>query len=256
MSIRHTWWHSIARGASSSSTPLALFVGGFIAMLPLWTGAIPIGIAYGVAARGAGFGLGETLLMSLTVFSAATQVSAIALLSKGAPWFVLIGVALALNAQLLLIGLAVGRQTRPSPFGRLVAAYFLTDGTYGVALTSDRLTLPRLVGAGVSMFAAWNIGTALGATAMHTLPDLWQLGVDVIVPLTFLAVLVPRVRTRAAALTALVAGVVTLLLIRLAPGSIVVLGASLAGSAVGAWWSRRTHTVPAVARPTAERDAR
>jgi predicted branched-subunit amino acid permease len=85
VSIRHTWWHSIAREASSSSTPLALFVGGFIAMLPLWTGAIPMGIAYGVAARGAGFGLGETLLMSLTVFSAATQVSAVSLLSKWAP---------------------------------------------------------------------------------------------------------------------------------------------------------------------------
>lgn len=256
MSIRHTWWHSIALGASSSSTPLALFVGGFIAMLPLWTGAIPIGIAYGLAARGAGFGLGETLLMSLTVFSAATQVSTVSLLSKGAPWFVFIGVALALNAQLLLIGLAIGRQTRPSPLGRLVAAYFLTDGTYGVALTGGRLTLPRLVGAGVSMFAAWNIGTALGATAMHTLSDLWQLGVDVIVPLTFLAVLVPLVRTRAAALTALVAGVVTLLLIRLVPGSMVVLGASLAGSAVGAWWSRHTYTVSAVTRPNAERDAR
>jgi predicted branched-subunit amino acid permease len=222
----------MGRGAPRHPTPLALFVRGFVAMLPLWTGAIPVGIAYGVAARGAGLGPGETLLMSLTVFSAATQVSAVSLFSQGTPGLVLVGVALALNAQLLLLGFAIGRQTRPSQLGRLMAAYFLTDGAYGVALTGGRLTLPRLVGAGVSMFAAWNLGTALGATAMQALPDLRQLGVDAIVPLTFLAVLVP-----------------------LAPGGVAVLGASLAGSAAGAWWSRRAHAAPAVTGPRAERDA-
>jgi predicted branched-subunit amino acid permease len=207
-----------------------------------------------VAARGAGLGLGETLLMSLTVFSAAAQMSAISLLSQGTPGVVLVGAALALNAQLLLIGLAIGRQTRPSLLGRLMAAYFLTDGAYGVALTGGRLTLPRLVGAGVSMFVAWNLGTALGATAVHALPDLQRLGVDFVVPLTFLAVLVPLVRTRAAVLSALVAGVATLLLGWLAPGGMVVLGAGLAGSAVGAWWSRCAHAVQTVTRPHVERD--
>jgi predicted branched-subunit amino acid permease len=248
VSIHHAWRYSTAQKAPPDPTPLALFVRGFGAMVPLWTGAIPIGIAYGVAARGAGLGLGATLLMSLTVFSAATQVSAVSLLSKGTAGVVLLGVALALNAQFLLLGLAIGRQTRPSPLGRLLAAYFLTDAAYGVALTGGRLRLPRLVGAGVSMFVAWNLGTALGATAVHALPDLRRLGVDFVVPLTFLAVLVPLLRTRAAALTALVAGVVTLLMVRLAPSGVVVLSASLTGSAVGAWWARRAGTGPSAAR--------
>ena len=46
-------------------------------------GAIPSGIAYGVAAHGAGLGPGETQLMSLVVFSAAAQVGAVALLGAG-----------------------------------------------------------------------------------------------------------------------------------------------------------------------------
>ena len=255
MSIRNAWRHFSVRGAAHTPTPLALFVQGYIAMLPLWTGAIPIGIAYGVAARGTGLGLGETLLMSLTVFSAATQVSTLALLGKGTAALALIGVALALNVQLLLIGFAIGRQTRPSPLGRLMAAYFLTDGAYGVALNGGQLTLPRLVGAGISMFMAWNLGTAIGATTVHALPDLRRLGVDFVVPLTFLAVLLPLLRTRAAVLVALVAGVVTLLMGQLAPGGAVVLGAGLAGSAVGAWWSRRTHDAPVITNPRAERQA-
>jgi len=254
--MRNAWWLSSGRETPRDPTARARFMQGCIAMLPLWTGAIPLGIAYGVTARGAGLSLSETLLMSLTVFSAATQVSAISLLSRETSGLVLVGVALALNAHFLLIGLAIGRQTRPSPLGRLIVAWFLTDAAYGVALTGGRLTLPRLVGAGVSMFVAWNLGTALGALTVHALPDLRWLGVDCVMPLTFLAVLVPLLRTRTAVLTALVAGVVTLLLVRLAPGGVVVLGASLVGSTVGAWWAHRAGAVTAVSRPSVERDAR
>src|SRR5204863_4019516 len=93
---------------------LALFRRGFLGLLPLWLGAIPIGIAYGVAARAAGFSLFETQLMSVIVFSASAQVSALALLGAGAPALIIVLTALALNSQLVVIGLAVGRQERPS----------------------------------------------------------------------------------------------------------------------------------------------
>lgn len=235
-------------------TPLALFARGFGALLPLWAGAIPVGVAYGVAARGAGLSFGEAQLMSLTVFSAAGQVSAVTLLDAEAPGIVIVGAALALNAQLLLLGLAAGRRLRPSRAGRLVAAFFLTDGAYGVAVAGGRLTLPGLLGAGVSMFVAWNAGTGLGAAAGHALPDPRRLGVDFVATLTFLAVLVPLVRTRAAALTAVVAGVAPLLLARLAPGGVAVLGAGLAGSAARAWWARRERSAPAGVAPDPNSD--
>jgi predicted branched-subunit amino acid permease len=218
-----------------------MFAGGFLAMLSLWVGAIPVGIAYGMTARAAGLSFIETQLMSLTVFSATAQMSATTLIGAGTPGVVLIGTALALHAQLLLLGLAVGRQTRPAWAGRLLGAYFLTDGAYGIALAGGQLTLARLLGAGVSMFIAWNLGTAVGAATLHTLPALGRFGVDFVAPLTFLAVLVPLVRTWPAVLTALVAGTAMLLLTRLVPHGVAVLGASLVGSAAGAWWAHRTQ---------------
>ena len=234
-----------AREAPDRPAPLALFASGFLALLPLWAGAIPSGIAYGVAARAAGLGPGETQLMSLVVFSAAAQVGAVSLLDAGAPVALLVGTALALNAQLLLLGLAVGRQIRPAWPARLVAAWFLTDGAYGIAVARGPLRLPVLLGAGVSMYTAWNAGTALGSLLGMAVPDLRRLGVDYVVPLSFLAVLVPLVRTRAAALVALVAGATALLLVRLVPGGVAVLGAGLVGSAVGAWRTRRDGELPA-----------
>lgn len=214
------------------------FMRGFVAMAPLWVGAIPVGIAYGLAARNAGLSAVETVLMSLTVFSAAAQLSAVSLIDDGAPLVVLIATAVALNVQLLLIGLAVGRQARVSAAPRVVSAYFLTDGAYGVVLAGGKPTLSGLLGAGVSMFLAWNIGTAIGVMAGDAMPDPRRLGVDLIAPLMFLVVLVPLLRGRAALAVALVAGVVALLLVQVVPVGAAVLGAGLVGSVTGAWLAR------------------
>ena len=56
--------------------------------------------------------------------------------------------------------------------------------------------------------------------------------------LAFLAVLVPLVRSRPALLVAVVAGLTALVLVRIAPGGVAVLGAGLVGCGVGAWATR------------------
>src|SRR2546423_15475872 len=99
-----------APAAIRRADTLAAFGRGYLALLPLWSGAIPAGIAYGVAARAGGLGVMETQLMSLVVFSAAGQIGAVSLLASGASPVLLIGTVMALNAQLLLLGLAIGRQ--------------------------------------------------------------------------------------------------------------------------------------------------
>lgn len=224
--------------------PLAGFARGFVAMLPLWVGAIPTGIAYAVAAGAVGISPGETLLMSLLVFSAAAQVSAVSLFDVGAPSLLLVGTAMALNAQLPLLGLAISREVRLGWVQRLATAWFLTDSAFGVAAGLGRLRLPALLGAGVSMYVAWNAGTVLGIAAGQAVPDPRRLGLDLVLPLAFLAVLVPLLRTRAALLAALVAAVAMMLLSRLVPAGVAVLGAGALGSAAGAWWARRAGARP------------
>src|SRR5215207_1026002 len=223
---------AVGRGAPAISAQVRE---GFLAMLPLWTGAIPVGIAYGVAAGDAGLSAAQTQLMSLLVFSAAGQVSALASLKESAPLLVVVITALALNVQLPLLGLAVARRTRPGWSGRLLAAWFLTDGAFGIAAARGALRLPVLVGAGASMYIAWNVGSGLGIVAGARLPDPRRLDLDFVVTLAFLAVLVPLVRGRASTLAVVVAALAELLLGRFQPGGVSVLGAGVAGCLAGAW---------------------
>jgi predicted branched-subunit amino acid permease len=226
------------RPASSRTGGMAAFGRGYVALLPLWSGAIPAGVAFGVAARSAGLSVGETQLMSLVVFSAAGQIGAVSLLAGGASPLLLLGTVLALNAQLLLLGLAIGRQLRLSWPARLATAWLLTDGAYGVSLGVGPLRAGVLLGAGASMYTGWNLGTLLGAGLGAVLPSPGAYGINLVAPLAFLAVLMPLVRSRPMLLVAAVAGVTAWLLSRVAPGGVAVLGAGLIGCCVGAWITR------------------
>lgn len=215
-----------------------LFGRGFVATMPLWTGAVPVGMAYGAAARDAGLDAGQAQLMSLVVFSAAAQLFAVSALVAEEPTGVVVGTAVALNVSVLLLGTTIERAVRVRWWERLVAAWVLTEGAYGVAAAGGRVRLPTLIGSGTSMFLAWNVGTAIGTIGGGALPAARGLGLDLVAPLTFLAVLVPLVRTRPAVLTALSAATTAMALGRVAPVGIAVLGAGLLGGAVGAWAGR------------------
>jgi predicted branched-subunit amino acid permease len=230
---------SLAQDDANRASTLTYFARGFVAMLSLWVAAIPSGIAYGVAARGVGLGALETQLMSLLVFSAAGQVGVLALLKAGAPLALAIGTVMVLNSQMLLLGLTVGRQLRPTWGERLLAAFFLTDAAFAIAASRERLRLPVLLGAGASMYIGWNAGTAIGIAAGRILLDVRGLGIDFVLPLIFLALLVPLVRTRPALVVVLVSGATTFLLSRVAPSGVAVLAAGVAASAAGAWWAHR-----------------
>lgn len=220
----------------------AAFRRGFVSMIPLWVAAIPSGIAFGVAARAAGLGAIEAQLMSLLVYSAAGQVGALALLTETLPRPLLIGAVMILNAQLLLLGLAAGRQLRPRWPARLGAAFFLTDAAFAVAAAGGRLRLAALVGAGVSMYLAWNGGTALGLLLGQQLLAVRGLGIDFVLPLIFLALAIPTLRSRAACGVALLAGLGTPLLGRVIPSGLALLLAGAIACLCGAWWTRHPAT--------------
>lgn len=222
---------------------------GFLGLMPLWTGAIPVGVAYAVAARVAGLNPVQTQLMSLTVFSAAAQFSAVSLFARGTPIVVMIVTVLTLNLQVFLFGLSAARETHPSLSRRLYTGYFLTDGAFAIAARGGRIRMPVLLGAGVSMYTAWNVGTLIGAAAGAVLPDLSRFGIDFVAPLTFLAVLVPLVRTRPAVLTVIVAGATTLLLIQFVPAGVAILGAALAGSVAGSSLASQSKSATLVDQP-------
>ena len=207
---------------------------GVWAMVPLWLGVVPFALVYAVLAREAGLTLLETQALSVLVFAGSAQVSAVGLFGSGAAALEIVSTTFLLNVRHVLYGLSLGRRTPLSRRQRPVAAYFLTDEAFGVVAASGERTFAFMLGAELSLFGMWNLATLGGAIAGSAITDPAELGIDLVFPLAFLALLVPLVRTRVELVVAVSSGAIAYVAARGLPGGLPILLTGVVGSLLGA----------------------
>ena len=228
-------------------------------MLPLWVGVAPFGLAYAVSARAAGLSLIDTQLMSLTVFAGASQFTAAGMFAAAASPLALILTTFVINVRHLLYSLTLGQRERLTWPQRLLSAQLLTDEAFGVVMAaspSGATGFGFLLGAELSLYLVWNLATLVGSLVGGVVPDPDAIGLDVIFPLAFLALLVPLLRRPVDAGVALFSGAAGLLAVRLMPGGLAVLVVGVLGALLGAWFTRGEDVAeeesPATREPAAE----
>jgi 4-azaleucine resistance transporter AzlC len=174
------------------------FGSGLRASVPVVAGYVPAAFAFGIAAGGAGFGTVETVLMSVIVYSGASQFALVGLLSSGASLVVAAGTALVLGTRHLLYGPPIARRLRPLETRRAsLAAFGLTDEVFAVAsarLPGGRPGYGWLLGLELGAYVSWAGGSWAGAIAGEAfagaLPSL-SAALAFALPALFVALLVP-----------------------------------------------------------------
>ncbi|MEZ4522388.1 MAG: AzlC family ABC transporter permease [Thermomicrobiales bacterium] len=209
---------------------------GFIQMIPLWPGVVAFSIAYAIAARTAGFGPFEIVAMSALIFAGSAQVAAVALYASGAGFIPIVLTGLLLNVRHIFYGLSINRwlperTTPPKP----VLAFFLTDESYGVSLRSfvaGRVSSLFLLGVSISLWIIYIPATAFGALVGDALPATERIGLEFIFPLTFVALLMPMLKTRVDVAVAIIAAALMFAIDGVVPdGASIVLVIALAATA-------------------------
>lgn len=231
--------------AESRSMPLARraaagadFRRGLVAPLVLWPGVIPFALAYALVARAAGFSPWETLLSSLLIFAGSAQLVAVNLVAGGAGIVAIVVTTLILNLRHILYGLSIDRTlAREERRARPLLAFLLTDELYGL-WTRERLegrgSLAYALGIGINLYLVWNLSTAAGALFGTLLPDPERIGLDFIFPLSFLALLLPLLRSRVALVVAATAGALVVLAAPFFSSGVSFLIAAIGAAAAGA----------------------
>ena len=237
----------------ATRTPGA-FARGFWALAPLWLGVIPFALAFAVTARAAGLSLLETQALSIFVFAGAAQFSAVGLIAAGAGGLEIVLTTLLLNVRHLLYGLSLGRVFHLTKRERPIAAFFLTDEAFGVAAGAKERSFSFLLGIELSLFVMWNLATLGGFLLGATVPDPAELGIDLIFPVAFVALLVPLVRTRVELLVAVGSGALAYGLQQSLPGGLPILVAGIAGSLLGAFLTRGLPADPTIDAEAAVRE--
>lgn len=180
---------------------------------PIVLGYLPFGLIMGTTIARSPIHDAVGWASSPLMFAGASQLAAIELIDAGAGAVVVLATALVINLRHVMYsgGMAPWFRDAPTAF-RVGAPYLLADPVYTMSalrfpdLPDARSRRQYYLGLGLFLLCGWLAMTAAGIVVGGALPD--GLGLDLAVPLTFLALLVPAVEDRPTLVAALVGGLV------------------------------------------------
>jgi predicted branched-subunit amino acid permease len=198
---------------------------------------IPFGLVCGVAAVQAGLGEWGAVALAAFAFAGSSQAVLTQFLSSGAPLSIAIISGLVVNLRIAVYSAAISpRIAGATPKERLLWAAFLVDQTFISNETRHQRgehmqhPLAFYLGCALVLWPWWVLMNAIGAFAGAKLPVSWQL--EFTIPLSFVAMVVPMLKSRSQVLAALAGGAAGVMLFAL-PLKLGLIAACVLGTCVG-----------------------
>ena len=180
------------------------------------------GAAFGAAGVTAGFSILQTCMLSLLLFSGASQFAVVGIMGAGGAAISAIATATLLGFRNALYGLQMAPILKVSGIKRVLAAQITIDESTAVATLqendADRRRGFYITGVGVYIF--WNLFTFLGAVGASAIGDPAVWGLDAAVPAAFCGLIWPRLKNKTHFLVSAVAITWALALTPISPAGI------------------------------------
>lgn len=201
----------------------------------------PFGLLFGVVGTESGLNILEVMVMTSLVIAGAAQFTALQLMSDNAPTLVVVATALAVNLRMAMYSAAMTPHLGAAPFWkRAVMSYFLFDQNYGISVLrydkepewglSEKISYYS--GTIVPIAPIWIIMSYVGAVIGSAIPP--ELALDFALPITFLSMVAPALRTIAHVAAAATSIILTLTLTFI-PFNLGLIIAAIVAMCIGAW---------------------
>ncbi|SEO83212.1 4-azaleucine resistance probable transporter AzlC [Salinihabitans flavidus] len=209
----------------------------------------PFALLFGVVATEAGLNLLETMAFSVLVIAGASQFTALQLLTENAPTVIVLASALAVNLRMAMYSASLVPHLGAAPlWQRAFAAYFLVDQSYAMGIVkyerdrdmSLREKMAYFFGVVTPICPNWYLFTLIGALVGQKIPP--EMALDFAVPITFIALTAPMLRTGAHVAAALMSVTLALVLAGLPYNSgllVAGIGGMITGAQAELWMERR-----------------
>jgi len=190
---------------------------GFRAMLPLAPGILPFGAVMGSTFAEANLTFDQSMLMNASVYAGAAQLATVNLMKLNAAVFVVVITGLMINMRFLLYSAAISPQLKGEPWWiKFACAFTLTDQSYATMtakadlFSNNHQAIRFYLGSALAMGLTWHGSVIAGVIFGNFAPA--SLSLDYAVPLSFVALLVPTLKTRGHRVLAVFSSLVSLLM--------------------------------------------
>ena len=162
--------------------------------LPVGVGYFSVSFGFGAMAAANGIGALDATLISASNLTSAGQFAGLTLILAASGLWELVLTQLVINSRYALMSLALSQRmgNRIGILPRLLIAFFNTDEIFALAMAEKQpLTVPVLLGLGLTPFIGWTCGTLCGALAGSVLPLMVRTALGVMLYGMFVAIVVP-----------------------------------------------------------------
>lgn len=195
-----------------------IFFKGFVEVSPHFLSVVPFGIIFGAIGVELGFGPYVTYVTSVIIFGGASQIVFLQLISGGASALVAITSVAVINSRHILYGAVLSEfLEKLSILKKMIISYFLTDQAFASSNfylkenNNNPIAYYHILGSGIGLWSSWQISTILGIILGSFVPE--ELGLKFIIPLTFIAMIIPYLKNIDHIIVMLISGSFALLLI-------------------------------------------
>jgi predicted branched-subunit amino acid permease len=180
------------------------------------------GAAFGAAGVTAGFSILQTCLLSILLFSGASQFAVVGIMGAGGSAVSAIATATLLGFRNALYGLQMAPILKVKGLKRILAAQITIDESTAVATLQENDADRRrgFYVTGIGVFVFWNLFTFLGALGASAIGDPAVWGLDAAVPAAFCGLIWPRLKNKTHFVVSAVAIAWALLLTPITPAGI------------------------------------
>ncbi|MFZ9876066.1 MAG: AzlC family ABC transporter permease [Candidatus Nanopelagicales bacterium] len=188
------------------------------------------GISFGALAVTSGFNFFQTQILSLGLFSGASQFAVVGIIGAGGGSIAAIATSSLLGLRNGFYALSLANLLKLKSYKKVLGAQITIDESTAMAVANNNdedLGRWAFWATGISVFVFWNIATAIGAFGAQFVTDPKSLGLDAAVAAAFLALLWPRLSNLKIRTVALIAGFLAFALTPLVQPGIPVLASVL-----------------------------
>jgi branched chain amino acid efflux pump len=180
-----------------------------------------LAVSFGVLARQLGWGVVAPVVASVVVFSGSAQFAIADVLGAGGSAAAAIVAAVLVNARFGVMGVAAASAFRGGRLRRALEGQATVDASWALANRGGgSFDRELMIGATLPQYVAWVGGTVIGVAVGDAI-DPEALGLDVLFPAFFLALLIDELRNgRQHVAAAVIAAVVAVVLIPFTPPGI------------------------------------